>query len=72
MKKIILISLIAGIMGMIVACNNNNNTPIEVIDDTPITIDSIATNDTDTTIINNTEAEADKKDLDKPSYTIDI
>ena len=57
---------------MIVACNNNNNTPIEVVNNTPITIDSIATNDTDTTIINNTEAEADKKDLDKPSYTIDI
>ena len=72
MKKIILISLIAGIMGMIVACNNNNNTPIEVIDDTPITIDSIATNDIDTTIINNTEAETDKKDLDKPSYVTEI
>ena len=71
MKKTLLISLIAGIVGMISACHNNN-TPIEVVDDTPITIDSIATNDTDTTIINNTEAEADKKDLDKPSYTIDI
>ena len=53
------------------ACHNSNNT-IEAADDTPITIDSIATKDTDTTIINNTEAEADKKDLDKPSYTIDI
>ena len=71
MKKTLLISLIAGIVGMISACHNNN-TPIEVVDDTPITIDSIATNDIDTTIINNTEAEADKKDLDKPSYTIDI
>ena len=71
MKKTLLISLIAGIVGMISACHNNN-TPIEVVDDTPITIDSIATNDIDTTIINNTEAEADKNDLDKPSYTIDI
>ena len=59
-------------MEMIVACNNNNNTPIEVIDDTPITIDSIATNDIDTTIINNTETKADKKDLDKPSYVTEI
>ena len=71
MKKTLLISLIAGIVGMISACHNNNTT-IEAADDTPITIDSIATKDTDTTIINNTEAEADKKDLDKPSYTIDI
>ena len=71
MKKILLIYTILCSIG-ISACNNNNNTPIEVIDDTPITIDSIATNDIDTTIINNTEAEADKKDLDKPSYTIDI
>ena len=71
MKKTLLISLIAGIVGMISACHNNN-TPIEVVDDTPITIDSIATNDIDTTIINHTEAEADKMDLDTPSYTIDI
>ena len=71
MKKILLIYTILCSIG-ISACNNNNNTPIEVIDDTPITIDSIATNDIDTTIINNTEAEADKNDLDKPSYTIDI
>ena len=72
MKKILLISLIASIVGIMTACNNNNNTPIEMDDNIPIPIDSIATNDTDTTIINNTEAEADKKDLDKPSYTIDI
>ena len=71
MKKTLLISLIAGIVGMISACHNNN-TPIEVVDDTPITIDSIATNDIDTTIINNTEAETDKKDLDKPSYVTEI
>ena len=71
MKKILLIYIVLYAIG-ISACNNNNTTPIEVIDDTPITIDSIATNDIDTTIINNTEAEADKNDLDKPSYTIDI
>ncbi len=71
MKKTLLISLIAGIVGMISACHNNNTT-IEAADDTPITIDSIATKDTDTTIINNTEAETDKKDLDKPSYVTEI
>lgn len=71
MKKILLIYIVLYAIG-ISACNNNNTTPIEVVNNTPINIDSIATNDTDTTIINNTEAEADKKDLDKPSYTIDI
>ena len=71
MKKILLIYTILCSIG-ISACNNNNNTPIEVVDDTPITIDSIATNDTDTTIINNTEAEANKKDLDKPPYITEI
>ncbi|MBR5831614.1 MAG: hypothetical protein IKY79_03250 [Bacteroidales bacterium] len=71
MKKTLLISLIAGIVGMISACHNNNTT-IEAADDTPITIDSIATKDTDTTIINNTEAETDKKNLDKPSYVTEI
>ena len=71
MKKTLLISLIAGIVGMISACHNNNTT-IEAADDTPITINSIATKDTDTTIINNTEAETDKKDLDKPSYVTEI
>ena len=71
MKKILLIYIVLYAIG-ISACNNNNTTPIEVVNNTPINIDSIATNDTDTTIINNTEAEADKKDLDKPSYVIDI
>ena len=71
MKKILLIYTILCSIG-ISACNNNNTTPIEVVNNTPITIDSIATNDIDTTIINNTEAEADKKDLDKPSYVTEI
>ena len=71
MTKILLICTALCALG-ISACNNSNNTPIEMDDNIPIPIDSIATNDIDTTIINNTEAEADKKDLDKPSYTIDI
>lgn len=71
MKKILLIYIVLYAIG-ISACNNNNTTPIEVVNNTPITIDSIATNDTDTTIINNTEAEANKKDLDKPSYVTEI
>ena len=72
MKKRIQIITIASIAGMIVACNNSNTSPIELENNIPITIDSIATNDTDTTTINNNEAKVDKKDLDKPSYTIDI
>ena len=54
------------------ACNNNNNTPKEMDDNIPISIDSISTHDTDTIIINNTEAEADKKNLDKPPYITEI
>ena len=71
MKKILLISLIASIVGIMTACNNNNNTPIEMDDNIPISIDSISTNDIDTITINTTDSET-KKDLDKPSYTIDI
>ena len=72
MKKILLISLIASIVGIMTACNNNNNTPKEMDDNIPISIDSISTHDTDTIIINNTEAEADKKDSDKPPYITEI
>ena len=72
MKKILLISLIASIVGIMTACNNNNNTPKEMDDNIPISIDSISTHDTDTIIINNTEAEADKKNLDKPPYITEI
>ena len=70
MKKILLIYTILCSIG-ISACNNSNNTPIEMDDNIPIPIDSISTNDIDTITINTTDSET-KKDLDKPSYTIDV
>lgn len=71
MNKILLICTTLCAIG-INACHNSNNTSVEVENNTPITIDSIATNDIDTTIINNTETKADKKDLDKPPYITEI
>lgn len=70
MTKILLICTSLCALG-ISACNNSNNTPIEMDDNIPIPIDSISTNDIDTITINTTDSET-KKDLDKPSYTIDI
>jgi hypothetical protein len=68
MNKRIQISTIASIAGMIVACNNSNTSPIKLENNIPITINSIASKDIDTTII----TKQMKKKLDKPSYTIDI
>ena len=51
MNKRIQISTIASIAGMIVACNNSNTSPIKLENNIPITINSIASKDIDTTII---------------------